>query len=53
MTINHIFCLFIVVFLPAFFPMEGVQKPSLIDWGIMIVLGVVLFFAESCLMKAF
>jgi len=52
MTLTHIFLLFFIVFTPAFFPMEGVTRPSIIDWITMIALSSLVFLGFECYVKA-
>jgi len=41
MTLTHIICLIVVLFLPVFFPIEGLHSPNLVQWIIMIGFGIV------------
>jgi len=52
MTITHIFLLFFIVFTPAFFPMEGVTRPSIIDWVTMMALSCPAFLGLECFIKS-
>lgn len=38
-SMNHIFSLIIVLFLPVFFPIEGVVRPSVTQWILMVLMG--------------
>jgi len=40
-SLNHIFSMIIVLFLPVFFPMQGVVRPILTEWLILIVAGII------------
>lgn len=40
-TILHEFLLIVTVFLPVCFPMQHIVKPSLLQWGVMIVGGII------------
>jgi hypothetical protein len=51
-TINHIVCLIVVLFVPIFFPIEGIKSPKLIEWGIIIVFGFVFSFISLFLIKS-
>jgi len=52
MTVNHIFSLIVLTFLPIFFPLEGVIQPSLGDWLFMIFFGIVGFYGMAFFTKA-
>lgn len=52
MTITHIFLLFFIVFIPAFFPMEGVTRPSIVDWVTMMALSLPAFLGLECFIKS-
>lgn len=43
MTLNHIFALILLLFLPVFFPIEGLVSPTLVQWCIMIIYGLFTF----------
>eukprot|EP00825_Cyclidium_porcatum_P049085 TRINITY_DN8404_c0_g1_i7.p1 TRINITY_DN8404_c0_g1~~TRINITY_DN8404_c0_g1_i7.p1 ORF type:complete len:453 (+),score=57.20 TRINITY_DN8404_c0_g1_i7:170-1528(+) len=43
LTLNHIFSLILLLFLPVFFPIEGLVSPTLIQWVIMIIYGLITF----------
>jgi len=52
MKITHHYFLFMVIFIPIFFPMEGVISPSIQDWVILLLLGFLSYFASLCTIKA-
>jgi hypothetical protein len=52
-TLNHILSMFVILFLPLFFPMQGVVKLSLIDWIVMLIIGVASFFGSILFVRAF
>ena len=37
----HVVSLIIVLFLPAFFPIEGLKSPGVKEWGAMLLFGVI------------
>ena len=52
MTITHLFTLMLIVFIPAFFPMQGVAKPAYYDWIIMVVLSLFCYIGLLCFIKS-
>lgn len=50
-SMNHIFTMMIVLFLPVFFPIQGVVKPSLGDWGLLVVMGIACQIALLSMMR--
>ena len=48
MTLTHLLSLYMVVFIPAFFPMQGVMKPTLFDWLAMFLLSLMSLFGFYC-----
>ena len=52
MTLTHLFCLFVVIFVPAFFPMQGVCKPAITDWLLMLVVSVFAYVGFLSFIKA-
>ena len=40
-TVSYIFTLFVALFLPVFFPMQGVVKPSLAEGGMLVACGLI------------
>ena len=53
MTLTHLFSFIVAIFIPIFFPMEGVTSPSIQDWVILLLLGFLLYLAFLCLIRAF
>eukprot|EP01016_Furgasonia_blochmanni_P029615 TRINITY_DN3105_c0_g1_i22.p1 TRINITY_DN3105_c0_g1~~TRINITY_DN3105_c0_g1_i22.p1 ORF type:complete len:459 (+),score=86.24 TRINITY_DN3105_c0_g1_i22:60-1436(+) len=52
-TINHVFSMIIVLFLPIFFPMQGLIRPGLLEWLVMIIYGVLGLVAFSLYIRSF
>jgi drug/metabolite transporter (DMT)-like permease len=52
-TLNHIFSMIIVLFLPIFFPMQGLYRPGVAEWLVMIGYGFVGLIAFSLYVRAF
>ena len=53
MTLTHLFSFILVIFIPIFFPMEGVTSPSIQDWVVLLVIGFLLYLTFLCLIRAF
>jgi len=51
-TLNHIFCLILTLFLPVFFPIEGLVSPTLYDWLIMVGFGLIFVFIMLFFIRA-
>eukprot|EP01017_Pseudomicrothorax_dubius_P038512 TRINITY_DN5783_c0_g1_i4.p1 TRINITY_DN5783_c0_g1~~TRINITY_DN5783_c0_g1_i4.p1 ORF type:complete len:385 (-),score=96.33 TRINITY_DN5783_c0_g1_i4:673-1827(-) len=52
-TLNHIIGMFIILFLPLFFPMQGVVKLNIFDWVLILIIGVLAFVAILLFVRSF
>jgi len=52
MKLAHNFLIYILIFIPIFFPMEGVTSPSIQDWVVLLVIGFLSYFASLCMIKS-
>lgn len=52
-TLNHIISMFIILFLPLFFPLQGVVKLTFFDWIVMLVIGALAFGGCIMFIRAF
>ena len=44
LSINHVVLLIILLFIPLFFPIQGLIPPNILTWVVTILLGVMFFF---------
>jgi len=44
LSINHVVLLIILLFIPLFFPIQGLIPPNLLTWVVTILLGIMFFF---------
>ncbi|KRX09041.1 hypothetical protein PPERSA_01928 [Pseudocohnilembus persalinus] len=51
-TLTHIVCLIVILFLPVFFPIEGLNSPNLLQWGVMIGFGFVFMFVLQMIIRS-
>mmetsp|Transcript_28298 Transcript_28298/g.25079 ORF Transcript_28298/g.25079 Transcript_28298/m.25079 type:complete len:276 (-) Transcript_28298:433-1260(-) len=52
-SMNHIFSMMVVLFVPVFFPIQGVVKPSMAEWGILVLMGVMTTIAVLAFIRGF
>ena len=52
-TMTHIISIILMLFLPIFFPMQGLHPPGLYDWVAIIIISLVSLIAILMIIKAF